>query len=443
MKKNIPNMISATALALCMGCSTTDTEQPDGKVWRKGALHCHTLWSDGRSLPETAVQTYKNLGYDFMCIADHNVYPEGDLWLPVQPETGPWPCNLSFVEYEHANKLMKGNVISKTISFRTYVKLRTMKELQELFNEEDKFLLVPGEEITVMGLKFNDRPGTYQNHFNVFNIAKTFPPLSGKTGTETVKKNFEQYKKAVNSNPAHSFFMVNHPYSWAWDVDPVTVLDNPEITHFEICNNGSAIPVDHIFSAEKFWDFILAHRLDRGQNIIYGTATDDSHFYIDAVGKYAGNNLGWVMVNCPGKMTGNSLAEALNRGDFYATNGVILEDVTLDSNAKTLTVKVKAEKNVNYQIRFIVTNKNFDRSIEYREFPAKEPKYTRKLPIIPENIGTTALTVKGSEGSYKLKDDDLYVRAVVISDKKSRFQAPLYPETECAWTQPLVNKHLK
>ena len=33
--------------------------------WKKGALHCHTLWSDGNTLPETAIKMFMDEGYDF------------------------------------------------------------------------------------------------------------------------------------------------------------------------------------------------------------------------------------------------------------------------------------------------------------------------------------------------------------------------------------------
>jgi hypothetical protein len=334
---------------------------------------------------------------------------------------------------------MNGNLISKVISFRTYVKLRTVKELQELFDEEDKFLVLPGEEITLLDTKFEEKPGVYQFHFNIFNLSANFLPLCGKTGDETVKLNYRQYLDAAQKSRGKSFFTFNHPYAWAWDVDPILLIENPEITHFEICNNGSAVPVKHIFTAEKFWDFVLAHRLDRGNNILYGTASDDAHFYIDAVGINSGNDIGWVMVNCPGKMTGDSLAEALIRGDFYSSTGVVLEDVELDRNTKTLSVKIKAEENVKYQIKFIVTKKDFDRSIVCKDYPMDPEKYTRRLPVIPESIGITALSVDGCSASYTLKEDDLYVRALIISDKKTEYDGLFYPETEQAWTQPLAN----
>ena len=176
MKKMSFYTLLAAIFAGGVGYANEKAGAFSGKVWRKGALHCHTLWSDGRSLPETAVMTYKNLGYDFMCISDHNIYPDEDLWLPVTPETGPWPCSLGVNEYNHALKLMDGNIIAKKISFRRYVKLRTVRELQELFDQENQFLIVPGEEITLRDF-----------HFNTFNIAQTLPPLASENVAEAIE----------------------------------------------------------------------------------------------------------------------------------------------------------------------------------------------------------------------------------------------------------------
>lgn len=40
----------------------------------KGNIHSHTVHSDGHWKPEKSVQKYKEAGYDFMAITDHNLY---------------------------------------------------------------------------------------------------------------------------------------------------------------------------------------------------------------------------------------------------------------------------------------------------------------------------------------------------------------------------------
>ena len=45
--------------------------------WKKGALHFHTIWSDGKALPEVALHMWRNeLKYDFVCLTEHNLFPE-------------------------------------------------------------------------------------------------------------------------------------------------------------------------------------------------------------------------------------------------------------------------------------------------------------------------------------------------------------------------------
>ena len=47
-------------------------ENPDKML--KGSLHCHTTRSDGNLTPEETLARYKELGYSFVSIADHNLY---------------------------------------------------------------------------------------------------------------------------------------------------------------------------------------------------------------------------------------------------------------------------------------------------------------------------------------------------------------------------------
>ncbi|MGH8248123.1 MAG: PHP domain-containing protein [Gammaproteobacteria bacterium] len=40
--------------------------------WRKAQLHCHTTESDGQITPRDLLQMYREAGYSFVCITDHN-----------------------------------------------------------------------------------------------------------------------------------------------------------------------------------------------------------------------------------------------------------------------------------------------------------------------------------------------------------------------------------
>lgn len=53
---------------------------PEEGIWLKGCLHSHSTVSDGEISPEELAENYKNRGYDFLAMTDHNVLcPHKDL----------------------------------------------------------------------------------------------------------------------------------------------------------------------------------------------------------------------------------------------------------------------------------------------------------------------------------------------------------------------------
>ena len=44
--------------------------------WYKGNIHCHTTNSDGCLTPEEVVKLYKENGYSFLAISDHDLYSD-------------------------------------------------------------------------------------------------------------------------------------------------------------------------------------------------------------------------------------------------------------------------------------------------------------------------------------------------------------------------------
>lgn len=49
---------------------------PEQTNWYKGNLHSHTTDSDGTLTPEEAVKAYREHGYSFLCLSDHNVFSD-------------------------------------------------------------------------------------------------------------------------------------------------------------------------------------------------------------------------------------------------------------------------------------------------------------------------------------------------------------------------------
>ena len=62
--------------------------------WYKGNLHTHTLNSDGDSTPDEVVRWYREHGYDFLVLTDHNVMTEVDGLnaVPRRDRASSWWC---------------------------------------------------------------------------------------------------------------------------------------------------------------------------------------------------------------------------------------------------------------------------------------------------------------------------------------------------------------
>jgi len=204
---------------------------------------------------------------------------------------------------------------------------------------------------------------------------------------------------------------INHPnFVWAIKADDMRGLRGERF--FEVYNGH---PLVHnygdstTFGMDELWDDLLISYIEDGKPPLYGLATDDSHNYLEYKVGLSNPGRGWIMVRAE-ELTPKALISAMEKGDFYATTGVLFKK--LQTKKGTLTVEVDAKKDTRYTIQFW-GSRDSERVL------LKEVKATR--------------------ASYKLTDKDLYVRAKIISDtpQKNPFQAG---DTETAWTQPLVNR---
>ena len=72
-------LTAGAALAAAAGVRRAAQAAPaGGKRFYKGQFHTHTYWSDGSAFPEQAIRFYREAGYDFLGISDHNVYADSD-----------------------------------------------------------------------------------------------------------------------------------------------------------------------------------------------------------------------------------------------------------------------------------------------------------------------------------------------------------------------------
>lgn len=51
----------------------------------KGNLHAHTTFSDGRWPVADVLSRYRDLGYDFLAVTDHDTWVDDDYWFRIPP----------------------------------------------------------------------------------------------------------------------------------------------------------------------------------------------------------------------------------------------------------------------------------------------------------------------------------------------------------------------
>ncbi|HEX6214563.1 MAG TPA: CehA/McbA family metallohydrolase [Vicinamibacterales bacterium] len=193
-------VVVASTGALALTASSPQAfkpSSPDG-FWFKGNLHTHTLNSDGDSTPDDVVRWYREHGYNFVAITDHNY-------------------------------------------------LTSVDGLNALHGADDKFLVVKGEEVTD---RFGDKP----IHVNGLDPSGFIKPPGGGS-VVTMVQNMIDAIRSARGVPS-----INHPnYGWAMSADDLAQLERTRL--FEVFNGhplvnnlgGGGVP-----GLEETWDRLLS-----------------------------------------------------------------------------------------------------------------------------------------------------------------------------------------
>lgn len=309
--------------------STGAVAQPQLR-WFKGNTHTHTLNSDGDSSPDDVVHWYREHGYNFLFLTDHNF-------------------------------------------------LTSVEGLNALLGADGKFIVLPGEEVTD---SYNSAP----IHINALLPQRTVLPQGGATVSEVIQRDVDVIRAAGGA--PH----LNHPnFGWA-----VTAADIKRVQRdrlFEIYNGHPLVNNDGgggLPSLEEMWDDILS-----SGKLLYGLATDDAHHFKRPWDPTAASpGRGWIMVRAQ-RLNGPELVAAIERGDFYSSTGVELEDVVTTSTS--MTVKIRQAGPSKYRVRFIGAQGR----------------------VLSETTDNPAV--------YQFTGDEPYVRAVVLESNGKR-----------AWVQPYM-----
>jgi len=399
-------------------------------------MHMHSYWSDGNAFPEQAADMYRQAGYHFLAFTEHNAFAaDTNRWRAVAVSGG-----IPQTRFDDYVAAFSNEVVSKVEGGVTNVRLKTYAEVKARFDAAGRFLVMPGQEITQTVSAPEAHPAGVQLHMNAMNIPAALPygVPGGYTPTQMIGYN-AALAAASGVAPQRFTVALNHPFWVFCDIVPQNLIDRPEIRFFEVCNGGSsyALPAGaENYTCEKFWDSVNAFRRIQGKPLLFALGTDDAHHYVAPEMNYAdGFGSAWVEVRSP-ELTPEAITAALHAGDFYATCGVLLEDVAFTAASRTLRVKVQAAEGVTYRICFIATKRNFNQTVSYVSSPANGSQPARTIPVYSDEVGQAVKTVDGTEASYQMASDDLYVRARVESSLPGKFTRNFYPAVQTAWTQP-------
>ncbi len=184
------------------------------------------------------------------------------------------------------------------------------------------FLLLPGEEVT----------GRKTIHSTAMNVNRLIPwHFDHQHRSKIIQKHVDETVKAGGAT------ILNHP-NFGWAVKAKDMLPVKKLYLFELYNGH---PKVHNFgdhhhpSTEQLWDDLLTQGMT-----IYGVGSDDAHHFADWKPNKSNPGRGWVMVRAK-ELTSDAITDAMTRGDFYASSGVMLKKVI--RGPKRIEVEVDEE----------------------------------------------------------------------------------------------------
>lgn len=268
--------------AACGHPSTPAAPAPAGYV--KGQLHVHTNNSgDSTTPPAVVARWYADHGFDFIVLTDHN-------------------------------------------------------RITSLPSPSADILVIPGVELT-QNLEICDPPPV---DACLLHVNALFVTADRAIRLPDATKRVDLYANAIaEARALGGIAQLNHPnFQWGADAALVTELVQKHgLTLFEVANESSDVAnggdATHP-STEALWDAVLT-----AGGKLYGTATDDAHNY--GVGDTVDTgDRGWIMVHAPREV--GAIRAAIERGDFYSTNGVTLRQI--ERTAEQLAIVADDEVDV-------------------------------------------------------------------------------------------------
>lgn len=263
--------------------------------WYKGNLHCHTTMSDGEWTPERAVEEYKNAGYQFLALSEH------DLYLDVR-ETFDREGFITIPAFEWGAVLYCDHGTKKRFQVHHLHGILGTKKMQ------------------------NEAPKPPYQHMEAIpkrEYYKTWDPV-------------QVAQEMADELKAHGMIVTyNHP---VWSrVTSAEFMDTKGLDALEIYNYCGELE-SATGDAVMHWDEML-----RAGKKIHGFASDDNHNVLeDSFG-------GWIVVQAS-ELTHEAIVENFLEGNYYSSSGPEIFDWGIKDGKAWISCS-----NVN-QVRFIAGN---------------------------------------------------------------------------------------
>ena len=220
--------------------------------WWKGNLHTHSLWSDGDDYPEMITDWYKQRGYQFLGLTDHNTLQNSNKWVTIAKSKG---GETAFDKYTAKFGQPWVNTREDDTAGKQ-VRLKMLEEYRGKFEDRGKFLLIQCEEIT-------DRYKTAPIHVNAHNLRERILPQGGGSVVEVMQNNINAVIAQRERTGQPMIPHLNHPnFGWAITAEEFTQVKGERFFevyngHPKVYNEGDATHA----GTERIWDIVLTKRL--------------------------------------------------------------------------------------------------------------------------------------------------------------------------------------
>ncbi len=226
---------AAVAAALMTTRLAAGQPAPSDLRWYKGNTHTHTLNSDGDSTPDDVVRWYREHGYQFLVLTDHNF-------------------------------------------------LTSVDGLNALHGADEQFLVIKGEEVT-------ENVGGKAYHINGLDVARRVDPQGGASVVEILQRNVDAIRRE-NGIPH-----INHP-NFIWSISAADLERVRNNRLFEIFNGHPLVNNlggGGVQGMEEVWDSILSN----GTLLYGLAVDDAHYFKQPGNPDVPGPGRGWVVVRAP------------------------------------------------------------------------------------------------------------------------------------------------